>query len=84
MYLWIKELGIFKLEMKLQRISELSPPKKYHQSYILLTHKYYLIYILSIKKKVAVLEVFQHFQASRRLTCSLHVTFQQVVQWARM
>ena len=47
-------------------------------------HKYYLIYILSINKQVSVLEVFQHFQASRGLMCSLHVSFQQVVQWARM
>lgn len=28
---------MLKLEMKLQRISGLSPPKKYHQSYVLLT-----------------------------------------------
>lgn len=46
MYLWIKELGIFKLEMKLQRVSELSPPKMYHQSYVLLTQILPYIYFV--------------------------------------
>ena len=37
---------MFKLEMKLQRIYELSPPKKYHQSYVLWTQILPYIYFV--------------------------------------
>lgn len=68
--------------MKLQGRSEQSPPKQYHQFCVLVM--YTLCYIASENKGAVALDMFQHLPPTCSLTCSLHMIYQQGIQWMHM